>query len=65
MRVPFINLKAQYEGLRGEMEEAIKEVLESQRFILGPKVRALEEALAHYIGVKEAIGVASLSLIHI
>lgn len=59
MRVPFINLKAQYEGLRGEMEEAIKEVLESQRFILGPKVRALEEALAHYIGVKEAIGVAS------
>lgn len=59
MRVPLIDLKAQYERIRDEVREAIISVLDSQQFILGEKVVELEEELSKYIGVKHAIGVAS------
>ncbi|RLA79560.1 MAG: transcriptional regulator [Deltaproteobacteria bacterium] len=59
MRVAFFDLKVQYQGIKEEVEEAIQKVAEEQRFVLGPQVEALEETLARYIGVKEAIGVAS------
>jgi dTDP-4-amino-4,6-dideoxygalactose transaminase len=59
MEVPFLDLKAQYRGIREEIKLAIDDVLESQRFILGPKVDALENAVAEYSGTKYAVGVSS------
>ena len=59
MNVPLLDLKAQYVGIKAEIRAAIDEVLESQRFILGPKVEALEQQIAAYSGTKYAVGVAS------
>ena len=57
--VPLLDLKAQYETIRGEVQEAINGVLESQRFILGPEVEALEEEVAAYSHTGYGIGVSS------
>ena len=59
MKVPLLDLKAQYQTSRDEIKEAVDEVLESQHFILGPKVEALEEAGAPYCGCQCAVGVSS------
>ncbi len=59
MKVPLLDLKAQYQKIRDEVWQAIQEVLESQRFILGPWVHELETWMAGYIGVPDAVGVAS------
>jgi dTDP-4-amino-4,6-dideoxygalactose transaminase len=59
MKVPMLDLKAQYATIRKEIEAAIGEVLESQHFILGPAVEACEKAIARYCGVDHAIGVSS------
>ncbi|MGB6378079.1 MAG: DegT/DnrJ/EryC1/StrS family aminotransferase [Syntrophobacteria bacterium] len=59
MKVPLLDLKAQYQTIRDEIKEAVEEVLESQHFILGPKVEALEEAVAPYCGCRCAVGVSS------
>ncbi len=59
MRVPMLDLIRQYESIRGEIDAAIRDVVESGRFILGPFVEAFEEKAAAYCGVKHAIGVAS------
>ena len=56
MKVPLLDLKAQYQTIRDEIKEAVDEVLESQHFILGPKVEALEEAVAPYCGCQCAVG---------
>jgi dTDP-4-amino-4,6-dideoxygalactose transaminase len=57
--VPLLDLKAQYNSIRSEIEPVIKEVIESQYFILGPKVVELEESIAKYSNTKHAIGVSS------
>lgn len=57
--VPLLDLKAQYEPLRDEIEAVIKEVCDSQWFIGGPHVEGLERAVADYCGAKHAIGVSS------
>jgi len=59
MKVPLLDLKAQYQTIKDEIWQAIEEVLESQHFILGPKVEALEEALASYCGCQYGVGVSS------
>ena len=59
MPIPLVDLKAQYKTIRDEINEAVEEVLESQWFILGPKVSELEEQIAEYCHVKYAVGVAS------
>lgn len=59
MRVPLLDLKAQYATIRQEVREAVDRVLESQQFILGPEVTALEEAVAHYVGARQGIGMSS------
>jgi dTDP-4-amino-4,6-dideoxygalactose transaminase len=59
MKIPLLDLVAQYHTVKTEMDEAVLGVLESGRFILGPNVSALEQEVAAYLGVKHAIGVAS------
>jgi dTDP-4-amino-4,6-dideoxygalactose transaminase len=57
--IPPLDLKAQWLSIKGEISAAINAVVESQQFILGPQVQALEEEVAKYCGTKFAIGVAS------
>jgi dTDP-4-amino-4,6-dideoxygalactose transaminase len=59
MNVPLLDLKAQYRSIKPEIDAAVAEVFESQYFIMGPRVKACEEAIAAYSGVAHAIGVAS------
>jgi len=59
MAVPLVDLKAQYATIKDEVNKAIQDVLESQVFILGPKVKELEEKIANYCDVKYSIGVSS------
>jgi dTDP-4-amino-4,6-dideoxygalactose transaminase/acetyltransferase-like isoleucine patch superfamily enzyme len=57
--VPLLDLRAQYATLRDKVEPVMKEVVESQYFILGPKVKTLEEEIAAYSHCRHAIGVSS------
>jgi dTDP-4-amino-4,6-dideoxygalactose transaminase len=59
MQVPLLDLKAQFETIRGEVVSAIHGVLESQKFINGPEVKELESAVAEYSDCKAAVGVSS------
>ena len=59
MRVPLLDLRAQYATIRDEIQSALDRVLESQRFILGPEGEALETEIAAYCGCEHAIGVSS------
>ena len=58
-QVPLLDLKAQYATIRSEIEPVIKEVVESQYFILGPKVTQLEQEVAEYSQTKHGVGVSS------
>lgn len=53
------NPRAQYKTHRAAIDDAIRRVLESGRYILGEEVRAFEEEFASYVGVRHAIGVGS------
>ncbi len=55
MGVPLLDLKAQYRELKDELDAAIAEVMENAAFIGGPKVKALEEAIASYCGTRYAV----------
>ena len=57
--VPLLDLQAQYAPLRSAIEAAIREVCESQHFIMGPQVLRLEERIAEYSNAKFGIGVSS------
>ena len=57
--VPLLDLKAQYQKHRPAIEGAIREVCESQYFILGPKVQTLESEIAEYTQCGHAVGVSS------
>lgn len=59
MNIPLLDLKAQYQPMRAEILAAIEATCDEQGFILGPRVVALEQAIASYVGSKAAVGVAS------
>lgn len=59
MKVPLLDLKEQNETLRPEIEAALGKVLDTNGFILGAEVAALEKELAEYCGAKHAIACAS------
>src|SRR5205823_2455239 len=59
MKVPLLDLKAQYLAIKPEIDAAVAEVLESQHFILGPKVEECEKAIARYCACEHAVGVSS------
>ena len=57
--VPALNLKAQYQTIRDEIEPVVLRLFESQMFVMGPEVEKLEAELAEYCGVARGIGCAS------
>jgi dTDP-4-amino-4,6-dideoxygalactose transaminase len=59
MNVPLLDLQAQYATIKDKVRAAVDGVLESQRFILGEHVSALEKEIASYCNVPYAVGVAS------
>ena len=59
MKVPLLDLKPQYQALKPELDAAVLRVSESQWFILGPEVKALEAAVAKYSGCRFGIGLSS------
>ena len=59
MKVPLLDLQAQYATIKDEVRAAVDSVFESQRFVLGTHVAALEEEIAKLCDVPYAVGVAS------
>ncbi len=59
MQVPLLDLRAQYQSLKPELEKAILNVAETQMLILGKEVETLENTLADYCDSKYAVGVSS------
>lgn len=59
MNVPLLDLKAQYATIKPAIDQAVQEVLQSQYFILGPKVVECEQAVAQYSNCACGIGVSS------
>lgn len=59
MIVPFVDLKAQYESIKGEIDKAIADVIASSAFIGGPFVKDFESAFAAFCGVKHCVGVGN------
>ena len=59
MTVPLLDLQAQYRPIRDEVLAAIARVCDSQRFIMGPEVDAVESVLAELLQVEHAIAVSS------
>ncbi len=57
--VPLLDLRRQYDGIREEVLAAIEQVCDSQSFILGPEVEALESEIAALTGAAAAVGCAS------
>src|SRR5215210_3433095 len=59
LAVPLLDLDAQYRPLREDILNAITRVCDSQRFILGPEVEALERELAAHLGIAHAVTMSS------
>ncbi|HMB02403.1 MAG TPA: DegT/DnrJ/EryC1/StrS family aminotransferase, partial [Isosphaeraceae bacterium] len=57
--VPLLDLKAQYATIHKEVRAAIDRVVDSQVFILGPEVEALEREIAAYCQCAHGVGVSS------
>ena len=59
LKVPFLDLQAQYAPLREEILAAVTRVCDSQRFIMGPEIEAFEREQERLLGVDHAIAVSS------
>jgi dTDP-4-amino-4,6-dideoxygalactose transaminase len=58
-RIPFVDLKAQYDSIKKDIDEAIFNVIRQTAFIGGPFVKEFEEAFARYTGTDYCVGVAN------
>ena len=64
--VPFLDLKAQYTGIAGEIRAALDDVLANTAFVLGPAVQKFETAFAKYCGVQHCVALNSgTSALHV
>ena len=59
MKVPLLDLQAQYLALKSELSDAVGRVMDSQAFVLGPDVKALEDEVARYTESRHAVACAS------
>ena len=59
LSVPFVDLRAQTESIRAEIDAALDQVIDSGRFVGGPLVEAFEAEFACFCGARHAIGVAN------
>jgi len=59
MHIPFVDLNAQYQNIKAEVDAAMQKVVDSCAFILGPAVSKFEKDFSEYLGAKHAIGVDS------
>lgn len=59
LEIPFVDLKAQYQSIKGEIDQAISDVIASTAFIGGPFVKAFESSFAAFCGAKRCIGVGN------
>jgi len=59
MKVPFLDLKAQYNTIRDEVDAALQDVIEQTAFAGGPFVGRFEEGFADFCGSQHAVGVGS------
>ncbi|QDV39701.1 DegT/DnrJ/EryC1/StrS family aminotransferase [Tautonia plasticadhaerens] len=57
--VPFFDLKAQFDGIREDLLDALAGVAESTQYALGPEVEAFEAAFADFVGARHCVGVNS------
>jgi len=57
--VPFVDLKAQYQSIKNEIDGAVARVIESGSYILGPEVETFEKNFAEYVGARSCVGVNS------
>ena len=55
MDIPLLDLRAQYAGMKDEIDGAVGEVLSQAAFIGGPRVKAIEDAIAEYCGVSHGV----------
>ena len=59
MKVPLLDLRPPLEELRDEILEAVTQVIDSTRYIMGPEIDGLEKEISAYCGTKDAVGVSS------
>ncbi|HBR60187.1 MAG: transcriptional regulator [Deltaproteobacteria bacterium] len=59
MKVPLLDLRPPLEELRDEIVEAVTQVIDSTRYIMGPEIDGLEKEISAYCGTKDAVGVSS------
>ena len=59
MRVPLLDLAAEYRSLRAEIDTALARIVDATAFIGGEEVRAFEQEFAAHVGVRHALGVAN------
>jgi len=57
--IPLVDLKANYKRIKGEVTEAMMDVIENTAFVLGPQVKKFEDNFANWCGTKHCIGVNS------
>ncbi len=59
MKIPFVDLKAQYESIKAEIDHAIASVIDETAFIKSPYIAAFEKSFAEYLGIEHCIGCAN------
>jgi dTDP-4-amino-4,6-dideoxygalactose transaminase len=59
MRIPFVDLKAQYHTIKDEIDSVVTEVMETTQFVGGKKLAGFEESFAQYVDAKFGVGCSS------